>query len=486
MHSNYVSFAIYFYIIADNCLKIQLYCKFMVVYKTNVHRTEYNFLSYHILYWIVRRQETFPLLFGGRQDFPLPVANNRGTHEHNPCKTYTGGFLMQSFEFKMPTEIIFGRHAEDRVAEKLRAYGASRVYIVYGGGSVVRSGLLSRIECQLTSGGLAFQVLGGVQPNPRVALVREGIREALAFRANFILAVGGGSVIDSAKAIGYGCANDGDVWDFYAHTRQAAACLPVGVILTLSATGSEMSDSSVITKEEGWLKRGYNNNVCRPRFAIMDPQYTETLPPWQTACGCADIMMHTMERYFAKDGAMELTDRLAEGLLRTVMHNARLLLRDPGNYGARAEIMWAGSLSHNGLTGCGSDGGDWVCHRMEHEMGGLWDIAHGAGLCAIWGSWARYTYQHNLPRFYQFATNVMDVPPDPSAQEAVARAGIEATEAFFKEIGMPTSFADLKIHPTEAEIRTLAQKYAAAVGGNAGSAVKIGAAEAAEIYKMAL
>lgn len=393
---------------------------------------------------------------------------------------------MRNFVYYTPTKVVFGKDTVSQLAALLREQDAKKVLIHYGQGSVVRSGLLDRVKALLQEAGIPFCELGGVVPNPRLSLVREGIGLVRKEGADFLLAVGGGSVIDSAKAIGYGCANDGDVWDFYAHTRQAAACLPVGVILTLSATGSEMSDSSVITKEEGWLKRGYNNNVCRPRFAIMDPQYTETLPPWQTACGCADIMMHTMERYFAKDGAMELTDRLAEGPLRTVMHNARLLLRDPGNYGARAEIMWAGSLSHNGLTGCGSDGGDWVCHRMEHEMGGLWDIAHGAGLCAIWGSWARYTYQHNLPRFYQFATNVMDVPPDPSAQEAVARAGIEATEAFFKEIGMPTSFADLKIHPTEAEIRTLAQKYAAAVGGNAGSAVKIGAAEAAEIYKMAL
>ena len=370
---------------------------------------------------------------------------------------------MRNFVYYTPTKVVFGKDTVSQLAALLREQDAKKVLIHYGQGSVVRSGLLDRVKALLQEAGIPFCELGGVVPNPRLSLVREGIGLVRKEGADFLLAVGGGSVIDSAKAIGYGCANDGDVWDFYAHTRQAAACLPVGVILTLSATGSEMSDSSVITKEEGWLKRGYNNNVCRPRFAIMDPQYTETLPPWQTACGCADIMMHTMERYFAKDGAMELTDRLAEGLLRTVMHNARLLLRDPGNYGARAEIMWAGSLSHNGLTGCGSDGGDWVCHRMEHEMGGLWDIAHGAGLCAIWGSWARYTYQHNLPRFYQFATNVMDVPPDPSAQEAVARAGIEATEAFFKEIGMPTSFADLKIHPTEAEIRTLAQKYAAAV-----------------------
>ena len=364
---------------------------------------------------------------------------------------------MRNFVYYTPTKVVFGKDTVSQLAALLREQDAKKVLIHYGQGSVVRSGLLDRVKALLQEAGIPFCELGGVVPNPRLSLVREGIGLVRKEGADFLLAVGGGSVIDSAKAIGYGCANDGDVWDFYAHTRQAAACLPVGVILTLSATGSEMSDSSVITKEEGWLKRGYNNNVCRPRFAIMDPQYTETLPPWQTACGCADIMMHTMERYFAKDGAMELTDRLAEGLLRTVMHNARLLLRDPGNYGARAEIMWAGSLSHNGLTGCGSDGGDWVCHRMEHEMGGLWDIAHGAGLCAIWGSWARYTYQHNLPRFYQFATNVMDVPPDPSAQEAVARAGIEATEAFFKEIGMPTSFADLKIHPTEAEIRTLAQ-----------------------------
>jgi alcohol dehydrogenase YqhD (iron-dependent ADH family) len=393
---------------------------------------------------------------------------------------------MQNFVYYTPTKVVFGKDTVAQLPALLREFGAHKVLVHYGKGSVIRSGLLARIKGLLDEAGIAYVELGGVVPNPRLSLVYKGIDLAKREGVDLILAVGGGSVIDSSKAIGYGVVNEGDVWDFYAHTRQATGCLPVGVVLTLAATGSEMSNSSVITKKEGWLKRGYNTDYCRPKFAVMDPTYTETLPPYQTACGCTDIMMHTMERYFARDGSMELTDAIAEGLLRTVMENARILLTDPKNYEARAEIMWAGSLSHNGLTGCGSDGGDWVCHRMEHEMGGLWDIAHGAGLSAIWGSWARFTYMENLDRFYRFATHVMDVEPNPAARDVVAMEGIGAVENFFREIGMPTSFHDLNLAPTDEEIKTLAKKYVDAVGGSAGSAVKIGGAEAETIYRMAL
>lgn len=242
--------------------------------------------------------------------------------------------------------------------------------------------------------------LGGAVPNPRLSLVYEGIELAKKEGVDFILAVGGGSAIDSAKAIGYGVANEGDVWDFYDRKRQATGCLPIGVVLTIAATGSEMSNSSVITKEEGWVKRGYSSDYGRPRFAIMNPELTMTLPDYQTACGCTDILMHTMERYFTNGGNMEITDSIAEGLMRIVIENARILVRDPKNYDARAEVMWAGSLSHNGLTGCGAVvGGDFASHALEHEIGGIYDVAHGAGLAAIWGSWARYVYKDCLPRF---------------------------------------------------------------------------------------
>ncbi len=234
--------------------------------------------------------------------------------------------------------------------------------------------------------------------------------------------------------------SEGDVWDFYDYKRKAEGCLPVGVVLTIAATGSEMSASSVITKEEGLVKRGYSSDFARPKFAVMNPELTMTLPDYQTACGCTDILMHTMERYFNGSGTMELTDALAEGLLRTVMENARILVKDPKNYDARAEIMWAGSLSHNGLTGCGSDGGDWATHKLEHEIGGLFDVAHGAGLAAIWGSWARYVYKDCLPRFVKFAVNVMgEKRPDAQAdcqagnakdggQAASMAAGLEAPQ----------------------------------------------------------
>ena len=293
---------------------------------------------------------------------------------------------MFDFKYYTPTKVVFGRNTESKVADLIKEFGGTKVLIHYGGGSVVRSGLLKRVTDTLDAAGISYVTLGGAVPNPHLGLVYEGIELVKKEKVDFLLAVGGGSAIDSAKAIGYGVANDGDVWDFYDYKRTAEGCLPLGVILTIAATGSEMSDSSVITKEEGLVKRGYSSDFGRPRFAIMNPELTMTLPDYQTACGCTDIMMHTMERYFTNGGNMELTDALAEGLLKTVKKNAVILRDDPKNYDARAEVMWAGSLAHNGLTGCGNDGGDWMTHKLEHELGGLYDVAHGAGLAAIWGT----------------------------------------------------------------------------------------------------
>ncbi|MBO7633885.1 MAG: iron-containing alcohol dehydrogenase, partial [Lachnospiraceae bacterium] len=287
---------------------------------------------------------------------------------------------MFDFKYYTPTKVIFGKNTESRVAELIKEFNGTKVLIHYGGGSVVRSGLLKRVTDTLDAAGIGYVTLGGAVPNPHLGLVYEGIELCRKENVDFLLAVGGGSAIDSAKAIGYGLANEGDVWDFYDYKRQAKAGMPLGVILTIAATGSEMSDSSVITKEEGLVKRGYSSDFGRPRFAILNPELTMTLPDYQTACGCTDIMMHTMERYFTNGGNMELTDSLAEGLLRTVKKNALILKKDPKNYDARAEVMWAGSLAHNGLTGCGNDGGDWMTHKLEHELGGLYDVAHGAGL----------------------------------------------------------------------------------------------------------
>ena len=376
---------------------------------------------------------------------------------------------MYGFQYYTPTQVIFGKGAESRTAELIRAFGGSKVLIHYGGGSVVRSGLLKRVTDSLEAAGISYVTLGGAVPNPRLSLVYEGVELCRKEGVDFLLAVGGGSAIDSAKAIGYGVANEGDVWDFYDYRRKAAGCLPLGVILTIAATGSEMSDSSVITKEEGLVKRGYSSDWCRPKFAIMNPELTMTLPDYQTACGCTDIMMHTMERYFTNGGNMEITDALAEGLLRTVMTNAEILVRDPQDYDARAEVMWAGSLSHNGLTGCGNDGGDWMTHKLEHELGGLYDVAHGAGLAAIWGSWARYVYQHCLPRFRRFAVNVMGVAPE-GTDEEIALKGIEALEDFFRRIHMPTNLRELGVNATEEDLVTMAHKCAVGVGGAMGSA----------------
>lgn len=391
---------------------------------------------------------------------------------------------MFDFQLYTPTNIVFGRNTELQVGKLLQAQNAKKVLIHYGGGSVIRSGLLDRVKASLTDAGISYVELGGVVPNPRLSLVYTGIDLAKAAGVDFILAVGGGSVIDSAKAIGYGVAEDGDVWDLYEHTRTATACLPIGVILTLAATGSEMSMGSVITKEDGWSKRAYDDDLCRPKFAIMNPELTMTLPSYQTACGCVDIMMHTMERYFTSGGTMEITDSIAEALLRTVMTNAKILMEKPMDYDARAEIMWAGSLAHNGLTGCGNNGGDFSTHMLEHEIGGLYDVAHGAGLAAVWGSWARYVFKDCLHRFRRFAVNVMGVDPY-GTDEEIALRGIVATEEFFRSLNMPTSFAEMGIEPTEDELRDMARKCSAAAGGCQGSAKVLYEADMLAIYQHA-
>ena len=327
--------------------------------------------------------------------------------------------------------------------------------------------------------------LGGVVPNPRLSLVYQGIDLCRKEGVDFILAVGGGSVIDSAKAIGYGMANEGDVWDFYEFIRKPKACLPVGSVVTIAAAGSEMSNSSVITKEEGGIKRGCNNDAGRPVFAIMNPELTMTLPPYQTACGCADILMHTMERYFNHGANMELTDGLAESLMRTVMRNSHILMEDPGNYYARAEVMSAGSLSHNGLTGCGTDGGDWATHRLEHELGGMFDVAHGAGLTALWGTWARYVYKERPERFVRFARNVLQVKPGADDEETILN-GISAMEDYYRSIGMPVNLRELGVHPTDQQFRELARKCSVAANDSLGVVKKLHQADMEAIYRAAL
>lgn len=392
---------------------------------------------------------------------------------------------MNNFNYFTPTKVIFGKGTENMVGSLVKTQSCRKVLIHYGMGSVRRSGLLDRVKSALEAENIDYTELGGAVPNPRLSLVYKGIELAKKEGVDFILAVGGGSAIDSAKAIGYGVSNEGDVWDFYDRRRKPQACLPIGVVLTIAAAGSEMSDSSVITKEEGGIKRGCNSDLCRPVFAVMNPELTMTLPEYQTACGCTDILMHTMERYFTSNGNMEITDSIAEGLMRTVIKNAKILVKEPNNYEARAEVMWAGSLSHNGLTGCGNGGGDFASHGLEHEIGGMFDVAHGAGLAAIWGSWARYVYMNCLPRFYRFAINVMGIADSGSMAETALK-GIEKMEEFYREINMPTSMLELGIHPTEEQLKELARKCSIAAGGSKGSAKVLHEKDMLAIYKMAL
>jgi alcohol dehydrogenase YqhD (iron-dependent ADH family) len=393
---------------------------------------------------------------------------------------------MFNFNYYTPTRVIFGKETENQTGQLIKKAGGSRVLIHFGGQSAIRSGLIDRIKKSLDDAGIWHTELGGVVPNPRMEKVQEGITLGKDSRIDFILAVGGGSVIDSAKAIAYGLAEpDLDVWELFAHTRTAKACLPVASVLTIAAAGSEMSNSCVITNEKTGEKRSYNDDLARPVFAVMNPELTMTLPDYQTQSGCVDIMMHTMERYFTNGGNMDLTDGIAEALLCTVIQCAKILHADPADYEARAEVMWASSLSHNGLTGCGNDGGDFSCHMLEHEMGGMFDVTHGAALAAIWPSWARYVCKDCLPRFVKYAINVMKVEPG-STDEETALKGIEAMEDFYRQINMPTNMKELGIEPTEEQILEMTRSCAQAAGGKKGSAKILYPEDMAAIYRMAL
>ena len=364
---------------------------------------------------------------------------------------------MLNFEFYAPTKVVFGKNAENELGKLIKEQGCKKALVHYGGNSAKKSGLLDQIYKLLEEANISYVSLGGVVPNPRLSKVHEGIELCKKEGVDFILAVGGGSVIDSSKGIGYGVANDGEVWDFYEKTREPEGCTPIGAILTIAAAGSEMSNSSVITNEDGWLKRGCNSDTSRCKFAILNPELTYSLPDYQTASGCTDILMHTLERYLTTVEDTMLTDGIGEALMRTVIQSAKILVNDPNNYKARAEVMWASSLSHNGLTGCGSIG-DWASHQLEHELGGMFDVAHGAGLAAIWGSWAGYVYKEKPERFAQLAVNVMGVPNNFLDSDKTAIAGICAMEEFFHSISMPTSLSELGVKLTDDQIDELAYK----------------------------
>lgn len=391
---------------------------------------------------------------------------------------------MQEFQYYTPTKVVFGKRTEGQVGALVKEQKGTKVLVHYGSGSVKRSGLLDRVFASLKEAGIPYVELGGVVPNPRLSLVYQGIELCKKEGVDFILAVGGGSAIDSAKAIAYGLKYEGDVWDFYLKKKAPEAAAPVGVVLTLAATGSEMSNSSVITNEDGWLKRGCNSDLGRPCFAVMNPELTYTLPEYQTMSGCVDIMMHTLERWFSHEKDTELTDYLAEGVLKTVMHAAKTLLKNPEDYDARAEVMWAGSLSHNGLTGCGR-AGDWACHQLEHELSGMFDVAHGAGLAAVWGSWARYVYKSDVDRFAKLAVDVLGVPYDYADPEKTVLEGIEAMEDFFRSIHMPVSLSELGIQATDEQIEEMAYKCSFQETRTIGGVQALGRRDMAEIYRMA-
>jgi hypothetical protein len=359
---------------------------------------------------------------------------------------------MQSFTYHSPTEVVFGRGAEEGTAALVKKYGGSRVLVVYGEGSIVRSGLLDKIVAQLTAQGVSVQKYGGAMPNPYLSFVRNGISLALEFRADFILAIGGGSAIDAAKGIAHGTANPTiDVWKFWTREETLTKSLPVGVVLTISAAGSETSMSAVLTNTETGLKRGLGTDFNRPRFAVMNPELTFTIPKYPMACGIADIFMHTLDRYFASEENAnhynETTDVIAEGILRVVVRNAPKVLKNPEDYQAQSELMWCGSLSHNGLTGLGRTM-DFSVHQLGHELSGKFDVAHGASLTTMWGAWARFVAHVNPSRFVRLGEKVWGLPAEENDLAPGITAALETikrTEDFFRKIGMPTCFSELGI-----------------------------------------
>lgn len=388
---------------------------------------------------------------------------------------------MNDFNFYSPTEFVFGRGRECETGRYVKKYGGSRVLIHFGGGSAVKSGLLDKVKKSLEEEGVAYFELGGVKPNPRDTLVYEGIELCRREGIDFILAVGGGSVIDSAKGIAAGVVYEGDFWDFYCGKKVGKA-LPVGAVVTISAAGSEGSGDSVITKEEGMLKRATGSDALRPRFSVLDPELTMTLPAYQTACGATDIMAHVFERYFTNTKEVEITDRLCEAVLMTMLRETPRVIADPKNYDARANIMWAGMVAHNNIVGVGREQ-DWNSHGLEHELSGLYDCAHGAGLAVIMPAWMEFVCKHDVMRFCQMATRVFGVDMDFTDPEKTAREGIRRFRTFLHSIGMPINFAELGAK--EEDIPVLVEKLG--VGdGRTGGFVHLSSEDAAEIYRIAV
>ncbi|MBR3637694.1 MAG: iron-containing alcohol dehydrogenase [Lachnospiraceae bacterium] len=389
---------------------------------------------------------------------------------------------MENFTFYSPTYFAFGKDAENQAGELVKRFGGSKVLIHYGGGSVVRSGLLDRVKESLGNAGVAFVELGGVKPNPRSGLVYEGIELCKKEGVDFVLAVGGGSSIDSSKAIAAGVLYDGDFWDYYCGKRIEEA-LPVGTVLTIAAAGSEGSPDSVITREEDMMKRGASGDAIRPKFSILNPALTETLPPYQTAAGITDIMAHLYERYLTNSTEVEVTDRLIEALLLTMKHEGPRVIADPHNYEARANIMWAGMMAHNNSCGVGRSQ-DWSSHNIEHELSALYDCAHGAGLAVTMPAVHKYVMNHNVMRFAKAAVRVWGCSMDFEHPEVTALEGIEAFSRFLTSIGMPRNFEELGAK--EEDIPTLVKNlcYGNGRDGIIYGFVNLNEEDCTKIYKM--
>ncbi len=396
---------------------------------------------------------------------------------------------MVNFEYCVSTKVVFGKGTELETGRLIKECGGSKVLIHWGGDYVRTTGLLERVERSLAEQGISYVEFDGVVPNPRLSLAKEGVELCRREGVDFVLAIGGGSAIDSAKTIAYGLANDFDLEDLFLHKVSTDKIAKLGAISTLAGTGSETSNSTVIdidTMGDKILKRSYNHECARPLFAIMNPELTYSLPAFQTAAPGADIMMHTMERYFTREPHSELTDAISEGLMRTVRTAVRQALANPTSYEARANLMWAGSLSHCGLTGCGVVG-DFACHAIGQELGAMFDIAHGVSLTAIWSSWAKYVLDVRPERFAQFGVNVFGVVSDFDDPRATALRGIEAWDDWCHVIGMPTSLSDAGIEPTEEQIHEMAVSAVDARGGDhAGAFMELHVEDIEQILRDAL
>jgi len=390
---------------------------------------------------------------------------------------------MENFRFYSPTYFCFGKDSEESTGELVERFGGTKVLIHYGGGSIKRNGVYDRVIASLKARNIQYVELGGVMPNPRSGLVYEGIKLCRQEKVDFILAVGGGSTIDSAKAIAAGVVYDGDFWDYYAQDKAVNKAVPLGTVLTIAAAGSEGSGDSVITHEDGMLKWATSGDALRPKFSILNPETTCTLPAYQTACGVTDIMAHVCERYFTNTKDVEVTDRLCEGILKTMITEAPKVIADPNNYEARANIMWGGMVAHNNICGVGRSQ-DWSSHKLEHELSSLYDVAHGAGLAVIMPAWMTYVMNHDVQRFAQFAVRVWGCDMDFEQPEITAKEGIQRFISFLTSIGMPKNFEE--VGAKAEDIAELVEHLGVTEESKVGGFMPLGPKDVEAIYKIAV